>query len=360
MLDIANARGDIYNKNTKKAKNDLQKAISHINIIDNLRPTDEIINHVKVAKKHLQYESTQEVGQDLIPIAYDINQLTFAMPTQNAREHLKNARKALSLGNKKEALKELSSLEEAVSITGLYLPVNQTKAYIYQALKELKLNNLQKADTILKKAEHNLVVISITGIKPIEKAKKSFYRAMVDYSHGAYAKSKEDLHNSALWLNKAMHSSNKKVRQEAKKLKEKTNTLKNELSGKTLHAKAKLHELWAESKALSERDINSVSNKFSSFKKQSKFKTDLLDARLHLEYAKARQFIYGTKQETKSELNKASLDLKKASKYSDAKTKKSLQIIEKSINNLKENISNKSDIAKKKYEVLKTKITNLL
>jgi len=180
-LSVANAREAIYHKDAKGAKADLQQALIEIKVIDDLRPTQAIIDHVSIAKKHLDYESVQEVGQDLIPIAYDINQLTFSTPTKNAKKHLENAKKAIAAGDKKGAKKELLALEEAVNVTGVYLPVNETKANIYKALQALDVSNLKEADTVLKKAEDMLVIMSVTSVRPVAKAKTSFYKAMVDY-----------------------------------------------------------------------------------------------------------------------------------------------------------------------------------
>ena len=359
-LSVANAREAIYHKDAKGAKADLQKALTEIKVIDNLRPTQAIIDHVRVAKKHLDYESTQEVGQDLIPIAYDINQLTLSTPTKNAKKHLANAKKAIASGDKKGAKKELVALEEAVNVTGVYLPVNETKANIYKALQALNASNLKQADTVLKKAENSLVIMSVTSVRPVAKAKKSFYDAMVDYSHGEYAKAKEDLHQSELWLDKAMHSSDAKTRDEAKKLKDKTSALKNNLSKHTVDAKAKINALWAQSKALSQKDAQSIASKYNHSKKEVAIKSDLLDAKLHVEYAEIKQSIYGTKKEINAELEKAKGSLKKASQYADANTVASIKVVDKSIDGLEQDSKDGVVDTKAKYNDVRIKMDKLI
>lgn len=345
-LFIANARGDIYHKDAKRAKEALQKALMEVTAIENLRPTKAIIDHITVAKKHLDYESTQEVGQDLIPITYDIDQLTLSMPTKNAKKELANAKKAIASGDKKGAKKDLITLEETVNVTGLYLPVDETKADIYKALSALGLGDLKQANSALKKAENNLVIMSVTTVRSISRAKKSFYKAMVDYSHAKYAKAKEDLHQSELWLDKAIHSTDAKTRDEAKKLQEKTSSLKKHLSKSTIGTKAKIKALWAQTKALSQKDMDSISSKFNSSKKQMEMKSDLLDARLHVRYAQIKQYIYGTNKEVSEELQKAKVSLKKASQYADAKTAASIKVINTSIDNLKKDGKNGNADAK--------------
>jgi cellobiose-specific phosphotransferase system component IIA len=360
MLSVANAREDIYHKDVKQAKEALQKALVQIKIIDNLRPTKAIIEHVEVAKKHLDYEATQEVGQDLIPIAYDINQLALLVPTKNAQKHLANAKKAIALGDKKGAKKELEALEKAVNITVLYLPVNETKENIYKALTALDLGKLKQANSLLKKAENSLVIMSVASVRPVAKAKKSFYNAMVDYSHGEYVKAKEDLHQSELWLDKAMHSLDTKTRDEAKKLKEKTSFLENNLSKSTTDAEAKIHALWAQSKVLSQKDADSIASKYNSSKKEVAIKSDLLDAKLHVEYAEIKQFVYGTKKDVNEELQKAKVSLKKASQYADAKTATSIKVVDTSIDKLEKDTKESSADIKAKYNQVRIKIDKLI
>ncbi len=193
-------------------------------------------------------------------------------------------------------------------------------------------------------------------VTPMETAKKSLYQAMVDYTHGEYAKAKEDLNKSEKWLDKAMHSSDATVKSEAKKLKDKATELKGNLSKDTVDAKGKLEALLADSKALSAKSLNTLLSKYDQSKKTVALKADLLDAKLHLEYAKTKQFIYGTKADVKDELNKAKTSLQKASKEADAKTAQSIKAIESSINSLEKDADQTGANIKAKYESTKTEI----
>lgn len=360
-LLVADARDALHRKDAKDAKMYLRKALLKIKSINNLMPTQTIIDHIEIAKKHLNYESTQEVKQDLIPIAYDINRLTFALPTDDIKKHYVNLQKAVNSGNKKNIQKELATLKKAVTVSAICLPVNETETYIYKALKVLNISDYKQADAALKEAESDLVVMSVTDVQPMTNAKKSFYKAMTDYTKGEYAKAKEDLHQSELWLDRAMYTSDVKTKAEIKELKQKAEVLKENLSQNSVNAKEKIKELLAKSKALSEKIKNSMIYKYDTSKKEAKIKSDLLDAKLHLEYAEdIEQSVYGTKRDLKTELQKAKLSLKNASQYANTKTKASIKKIESDINTVAQNVKENKNSVKSKYDEIKTKIDKLI
>ncbi len=202
-----------------------------------------------------------------------------------------------------------------------------------------------------------VVVVEVT---PIQKAKKSYYQAITDYAHGEYAKSKKDLQAGMLWLDKAMHSSNKKLSAQAKALKEKTVALENGLSKDTSNASAKLSALLADIKAYSEKSADSVFSDYNSTKVKMHTKAELLDAKLHLAYAHTKQFLLDDKKGAEDELEKTKDALKEAYKSADPKTKKSIQDFENSIDALKKETDKADDTLKVKYQDVKTKMDNTI
>ena len=68
LRHIAKARGAIHEKDLDQAGKDLKQAHKLINIIKTSLPTTKVKDHIWVAKKHLDYESTKEVKSDLVPI----------------------------------------------------------------------------------------------------------------------------------------------------------------------------------------------------------------------------------------------------------------------------------------------------
>jgi len=196
-------------------------------------------------------------------------------------------------------------------------------------------------------------------VLPIIKAKQSLSEAIGDYVRSDYAKAKQDLSASEAWLKKAALSSNKVVANEAAKLESETANFKHDLSKKSTDATSRIRALLAKSKALATRASDDTSSKYKSEKAKVSHNALLLDAKLHLEYARVKQFLYGTKQDTLDELNKVSSDLKSASIKADAKTKEKIKSLENNIDELKKDVSDKSDDVKAKYESLASKIEAL-
>jgi len=106
--------------------------------------------------------------------------------------------------------------------------------------------------------------------------------------------------------------------------------------------------------------MDSIASKYNSSKKQVAIKSDLLDARLHVEYAQIKHSIYGTDKEMNEELQKAKVSLNKASQYADAKTAASIKVIDTSISKLKKDTKNSAASTKEEYNKVKIKMNKLI
>ena len=86
---VAKARGAIHDKDLEQAGQDLKQAHKLIDIIKTSLPTTKVKDHIWVAKKHLDYESTEEVKLDLIPIYAALDEIEDIVPVKQAKK-LKN------------------------------------------------------------------------------------------------------------------------------------------------------------------------------------------------------------------------------------------------------------------------------
>ena len=92
LRHIAQARSDIQNKDADAAKAELGQADKLLDIIREALPTTSIKDRIWVAKKHLEYEDTQEVLPDLVPIYSALNEMMDIMPVKAARAQLDRPR----------------------------------------------------------------------------------------------------------------------------------------------------------------------------------------------------------------------------------------------------------------------------
>ena len=229
LRHISAARGDIDAKKPEAAKEALQKVDRLIRIINAGRPMAKIKDHIWVAKKHLDYEDTQEVAADLIPIYADLSDIEDFMPVAQARKKLNKANENLKKGNKKTAKEELAAVDEALSYSEIDLPLAETERQVALAQKALDQGKLTDADRALKAAEDGVQFFAVGIEEPLGKAKKSYLQATENYTAGKYETAKADLKKAVAWIKRAGQSSDKKIRDEAAELEKSVKNLADKL-----------------------------------------------------------------------------------------------------------------------------------
>jgi hypothetical protein len=229
---IADARGAIHDKDLAKAKEDLGKAKTLIEIIKETRPTTKITYHIQAAKKHLEYEDTDVVAADLIPVETELTNIEDLVPAKTAQQHLGKAQKHLSQGNKKGAKEELEAVEDALVYTEIGLPLAATDQQVSAALELLAQDKPEQADKALMIAEDGVVIISLAAETPLEHARVDLWQAGKKYAAEKYEAAKVDLKRAGEWIDQAMKSSDKAIHSEAKELKASLDELAGKLAGK--------------------------------------------------------------------------------------------------------------------------------
>lgn len=132
---IAGARYAIAANDIAKARSDLQQSLNLIDILKLQQPTVKVRDHIWVAKKHLEYESTEKVAEDLVPIEADLTEIEDFVPVEEARKHIRSAGAYLKKGDKAGAKKELEAADAALIYTEVDLPLSNTERQITAALK---------------------------------------------------------------------------------------------------------------------------------------------------------------------------------------------------------------------------------
>ena len=229
LRQIADARGAIHENKPEAAKENLRKVDSLIKIIKAGRPMAKIKDHIWVAKKHLDYENTEEVAADLIPIYSDLIDIEDLIPVEQARKDLDKAGQSLKKGDKKAAKEQLAAVDEAMVYTEIDLPLSNTERQVELARGFLDQNKLQDADKALKAAEDGVQLLS-TGVEsPLVRAHHSLLQATENYTAKKYEAAKADLKKAGSWIKQAGKSSDKKIREGAAKLEKSLKHLEDKL-----------------------------------------------------------------------------------------------------------------------------------
>ena len=350
---IADARSAIAANDIAKARSDLQQALNLIDILKLQQPTAKVRDHIWVARKHLDYESTEEVAADLVPIEAELTEIEDFVPVEKARKHIRSAGAYLKKGDKAGAKKELEAADAALIYTEVDLPLSNTERQIIAAQKALDNRQPAKADKALKQAEDGVQILSVAITAPITKARDSIWQASKDFAARDYAAAQADLAEASAWLDKAAQSTDKTTREEAMKLKHSLEGLKRQMNMTAQGAGAGLSRLWQRSQALVERESEKASATWGKLHGESVAKKALIEAKLHLAYAKTAQFVQGKSAEVSNELDQAQSYLDKAAETSDKALKAKIHAMSDELNQIKANLHDKSRNARARYDKLK-------
>ncbi|MBL7211400.1 MAG: YfdX family protein [Desulfobacteraceae bacterium] len=229
LKHIVKARGDIYDKNPKTAKTEINQALKLIEIIRAGLPTTKIKDYIWVAKKHLSYENTDEVMPDLVPIYTSLEAVEGFIPIEEVKEHVDKAQEALEDKDKEKAKKELALAAAGLVFVEIDLPLGYTERKVTEAAHFLAKNEAKKADEALKAAEEGVQVISVAIYNPVVLAEKSLWQAAEQYAMGKYKGAVVALNRAKEYLKMAAKKADKKTKEEIDELRGKIDDLEKKL-----------------------------------------------------------------------------------------------------------------------------------
>lgn len=195
---------------------------------------------------------------------------------------------------------------------------------------------------------------------PITLAKKSLWKATRDYAAGKYKAAKNDLNKAGSRLKQMAQNSDKKTRDEAKKIRNDIDSLMGKVKKGGRTTGAAITNLWERGKALSEREAERASIGWQKLHAQSKTKKDLIDAQLYLSYAKTYQFTTGEVDKAKAEINKADNYMKGAAANANSKTKLKINDMKKEVEQIKADMSGKKKAAMARYDKVISNLRQLI
>ena len=304
LRHIAQARADIHNKDIEGAKTSLGQAEKLLDIIQTSVPTAKIKDQIWVAKKHLEYEDTQEVLPDLIPIYASMDELVDTMPVEAAKKHLDQAKEQLKSGDNVKASKALEATAAALQYTEVDLPLSTTRQLVSSAKTALDKGKPEDAANALKSAEDNVVFLSAAIEQPLFTAKALLWQTVQDLEAANTDLAKADLKGAIGYLEIASHSDNKSTRDAAGQILAQARDLQKDLDS-GVDVGARVRRLWAHAQALAERDVEYLATGWARYRADSPLKSDLIEAKLHLANARIDLFTGHEPEKARNELESA-------------------------------------------------------
>lgn len=339
LCAIAQARGSLHAKNLPQAAIELEQARALIDLIKATHPTTRVKDHLWVAKKHLDYESTEKVAKDLIPIDLALAKLEYWIPIEEAKTQLEAAHQSLINKDRAAAKKYLEAVEHALVYTEVDLPLAATEHHIVMAQDLLTHNKPKKAEATLEDAEAGVEFISLrVDVPPIGPARRSLWHGMEAYASGNVEAGKSDLRQAEVWLTRAVQTRDESVKSEATAIAGELRTLAGETRQKGSMVTTALQGLWRKTTALTEREAAVAMVLWQNFRKQptpdaplqnrSKITMGLTDAKFYLTYAEIFEFTTHEPEKAQLALEKAQRHLSTAEKLADGRVKVDIEALE--------------------------------
>ena len=328
LRHIAQARSDIHGKDMEAAKNELAQADKLLNIIQQALPTTEVKDRIWVAKKHLEYEDSQQVLPDLIPIYSSLDELVDVMPVEVAKQHLDEAKKHLMSGDKEQARKSLDATDAALQYTEVDLPLHTTRRFVAEAMANLSKEKSDQADQALKSAEDSVVYLSVAIQQPLFTAKALLWQTVLDLNAKDQKMAKADLQGAIGYLEIASKSDQKPTQEVASQLLGEAKQLQKDMNGGK-DISTDVRQLWQRAEALADRSMEYMASGWERYRASSPFKADLIEAKLHVTNAGIDLFTGKDPANAKKELDAARKYLDQAAEQ--AKKNKSDDAYQKGI-----------------------------
>lgn len=360
---IAKARGAIYEKNVTQAETDLQEIQTLIALIKAARPTTRIRDHIWVAKKHLDYESTEKVALDLIPIDMALTELAYVIPVEEAKTHLDAAHKSLTKEDKPAAKKHLEAVNEALVYTEVDLPLSATEQHVLTAKQLLQSNKPKEADAALAAAEEGVEFIAISMNSPMTQAKKSLWAAMQAYTSGQHASAKAHLKRAATWLNRIAQGGEATVDTEAHHLAAEVTALSEDVEQSGEAVKTSLNALWEKFTALSTREAEKVAagaHRQQKYESHMALKVNLLEAKFHVSYAETSALMLHDPNRAMTELEQAQKHLSAAAEEAEGQYKTKIEAAEQDSRLIQNSLANNDQPLLEPFTELKVSLRRLL
>jgi hypothetical protein len=362
LRHISQARSDIHRKAFASAKLDLAEATRLMETIRDDLSTATAKNLIRVTRKHLEYEKSQQVLRDLPPIYSSLDSISIYLPTDKAKLHIDRAKEFLARNDKRGAEVELVLADKSLIIIEVELPLLKAQQYIVKAQGYLASKNASKADEALNAAEQSAMNL-YTGVhSSIFQAKQNLWLAFLNYSSAKRADSGTYLTQARNYLSKAALIGSTKGKVEANKLSSELVELEKQLAGEGKVAESALKAVWEKSEALTERSAAYLSAGLAGEETTLNGESNLIEAKLHVTYAETYQVTTSDQEKAIKELDKAYFYLQQAERSSLAGSadSKKMRVISKIILILMANPENNDFAVQERYDTVKELLSELI
>ena len=313
LVHISRARSDIHGKDWARAQDEAAEAVRLTDSIRDDLSTVPAKDLIAIARKHLEYEPSQQVlRDDFPPIFASLNQVSVYLPTDKALLHVGKAEEHLQSDNKQKADRELALADKSLIVIEVELPLLRSQQYVVKAEGYLAARDAEKADAALQAAEQRAMALAAAMKSPLFLAKQNLWLAFRNYSTARGPEAKTYLERARYYLGMTAGSASALEKEEAGKLSQEIADLEKRLPNQGKAAESALKMAFEKCEALAERSAAFLSAGLSEVETTLKGEDNLIEARLHVAFAETYQVTVKEPDKAVKELDTAHTYLQKA------------------------------------------------
>ena len=361
QLHIAQARAYIHRNMLQEASSEISEAQRLMRTLRFDLSSTIAGERITIARKHLEFEPAQQVLQDIPSIYLALEQMKSYLPTNDARQHVEHAETYLKKGDKRAAAKELAAAESALPAIEEELPLLSAEKYVADAAKYLAAAEPKKADAALATAEQRMTANAAAGETPIQRAERNLWQATRNYSAGHIPEAKIYLDQAAESLGMAARTGIASAQEEIRKLSEQIARLKVQIDKGDKDRQSIMQSFWERGKALAERSGDYLFARIEKGKSNA-LEDGLIEAKLHLAYARSYQLTAVEPELAVQEIERAESYLEQVRKQirADPAAKRKLAAAVKELEYLKVHPNKSEAGARQRYDWIKATLKELL
>jgi len=313
LVHISQARSDLHRKDWAQARRESEEAVRLMYSIRDDLSTATAKNLIRIARKHLEYEPSQQVlSDDFPPIFTSLNEVSVYLPTDKALLHVGRAERYLQSDNKKQADWELTQADKSLIVIEVELPLLRSQQYVTKAQGYLDAKNAKKADEALQIAERRAMALTAAMNSPLFLAKQNLWLAFRNYSTARGVETKTHLERARSYLGMTASGASTLEKEEADKLAHEIADLEKKLPDEGKATESALKMAFEKCEALAERSAAYLSADLSKAETTLGGESNLIEAKLHMAYAETYQVTTGEPDKAVKELDMAHYFLQKA------------------------------------------------
>lgn len=274
-------------------------------------PTNAVQARLRIAKARLATDGPGEVLAELAPVYGAIEKLAGLIPTDEAERYVQQAGGALTKGDIAAANDALDAASSVLAFPALERPLASARTLVQAARLELGLGRPEVANANLQGAGEALANLDKALDNPLLQARYALSNALQTYAVGDQANALLDLDRAEDCLTQAVETEAPSVNDEVRRLLVTLRAVKQALFAGQADRHS-LERLWAKARALTERHAERAAAGWGWSEDQNVTLADLIEAKKHLQYARAAHFLGGDQREAQSELEEGAAALHRA------------------------------------------------